>query len=191
MNYFLLLIILGLCGGGYFEYTLLQQKGVADQQQITDLSAKLDQLQTENKKLEDDEAQLTKSAADAKNQIADLTAQAQTAQSALADAKKQAATPPATPPPPAPAPPAAPNNNLGTITTLDGKTYQNCQLLKVEADGITFSYSEGITKVFFGLLPLNLQAKFGYDPHQAAALTAAQLQYQEDQRKAAAQAGGN
>jgi hypothetical protein len=84
-----------------------------------------------------------------------------------------------------------PTNTLGTITTLDGKTFQKCQLLKVDADGIVVNHSEGITKILYGLLPPELQKKFGYDPHQAAALTEAQIQFQEEQRKAAAQAAGN
>jgi len=194
MNYFLLLIILGLGGGGYYEYTLLEQKSAADQQQITDLSGKIDTLQSENKKLGDDKAQLTKSITDAQSQITDLKSQIQKEQSDLAEAKqtvqtlqaeKAKATVAATP---AAAPPT---NSLGTIATLDGKTFQNCQLLKVEADGIVVNHSEGITKIVYGLLPPEMQKRFGYDPHQAAALTEAQIQYQEEQRQAAAQAAGN
>jgi hypothetical protein len=193
MNYFLLLVILGLGGGGYYEYTVLQQKSAADQQQISDQATKLESLQSENKEIEDDKAQLTKSVADAQAQMADLTKQLQAAQSALAEAKEQAleaakASQAATP---TTVPAIPPTNNLGTITTFDGKTFQSCQLLKVQADGIVVNYSGGITQISYGLMPPDLQKRFGYDPHQAAALTQAQIEFQEEQRKAAAQAGGN
>jgi hypothetical protein len=84
-----------------------------------------------------------------------------------------------------------PGNNLGTITTLDGKTFQNCQLLGVKADRIVINYAGGITEILYGLMSPELQKRFGYDPHQAAGLTEAQIQFQEEQRKAAAQAAGN
>jgi hypothetical protein len=193
MNYFLLVIILGLCGGGYYEYTILEQKSSADQQQIADLGSKIDAFQSENKTLEDDKAQLTKSVADAGAKIADLTKQVQEAQSALAKAQAQAQAPQvpkANTPTPTTAP-TAPGNNLGTITTLNGKIYQNCQLLKVQADGIVVNDADGITEIRFGLMPPDLQKRFGYDPHQAATLTDAQVQYLEEQRAAAAQAAGN
>jgi hypothetical protein len=196
MNYFLLVLIVGLCGGGYYEYTLLEQKSAADQQQITDLDGKVDALQSENKKLEDDKAQLTKSVADAQTETADLTKQVQEAQSALAKAQAQAqslqaATATSTTATTVAAAPSPPSNNLGTITTLDGKTYQNCQLLKVQADSIVVNDADGITEIKFGLMSPDLQKRFGYDPHQAAALTEAQIEYQEEQRQAAAQATGN
>jgi hypothetical protein len=192
MNYFLLLIIIGLGVGGYFEYTSLQQKAAADQQQLADLGAKVDTLQSDKDKL-------TKSETDNQAEIADLTKQVQDAKSALAAAKTQAAqaatsntsldtTTSSTSTTPAAAPVS---NHLGTIVTLDGKTYQNCQLLNVKAEGIIVNDSDGIMEIAYGLLPLDLQKRFGYDPKQAAALTEAQVEYQEEQRKAASQATGN
>ena len=192
MKYFLLLIILGLSGGGYFEYTQLQQKSASDQQEISDLSAKVDTLQSENKKLADDSTQLKKSADEATADAADLTKQLQDAQSALAAAKAQAAQAKASPPPAlVPVSSAPPTNSLGTITTLDGKTYQNCQLLNVKANGIVVNDSDGITEISYMMMPPGLQKRFGYDPRQAAALTDAQIEFQEEQRKAAAQATAN
>ena len=184
MNYFLMMIIVALCGGGYYEYTNFQQ-------QIHDLGAKVDELQAANKALEDDNTRLMKSVNDAQTEIADLARQIQGAPSTPAEAKQQApqstqantsaAATTATPP----------TNDLGTITTLTGKTFLNCQLLKVKVDGIVVSHSEGITEIVYGSLPPELQKKFGYDPHQAAALTEAQIQFQEEQRKAAADAAGH
>jgi transposase-like protein len=187
MNYFLMMIIVALCGGGYYEYTDFQQKNAADQQQIHDLGSKVDKLQAANKALEDDKTRLTKSVNDAQTEVADLAKQIQAAQSTLAEAKQQAPQAPQANTSAAPTTAATPpTNDLGTITTLTGKTYQNCQLLKVKADGIVVSHSEGITEIVFGSLPPELQKKFGYDPHQALTLTEAQIQLQETQRKAAA-----
>ena len=194
MKYFLIVIILGLCGGGYYEYTEIQRvqqdKVAADQKQITDLSTKVDKLQSDNKALEDDKTQLTKGADDAQAKIADLTKQVQTAQDALADAKKQLLAAQAAAKPPSVAAPPRPTNNLGTITTLDGKTFQNCLLLKFEADGIVVNHSEGITKIMYGLLPPEMQQKFGYDPHQTTELTEQQVQVLEEKREAAAKGAG-
>src|SRR5258708_23292538 len=98
MNYFLIFVILAICGGGYYEYTIEQQKDTQAQQQISDLTAKIDSLQSDNKKLEDDKAGLDKSLKDAQTQVADLTAQFQAAkkdaQQAKSDAAKQAAQAP-------------------------------------------------------------------------------------------------
>ncbi|MCE0523346.1 MAG: hypothetical protein LV480_10600 [Methylacidiphilales bacterium] len=188
MNYFLSLIIVGLCIGGYYEYSYLQDQSASDLQQISDLSDKIKTLQAENQKLEEQQAKSEKTAL---AKIDDLTKQLQEAQKKLGGGQEQDSTNPAAPKSTAPAAPLL-SNNLGTITTQSGKTYPKCQLLKVKADGIVISYSDGITEIMFGLLPPNLQKRFGYDPHQAAALTEAQIEYEEEQRAAAGnQAGGN
>jgi len=196
MNYFLILLILGLGGSGYYEYTLLQQRSAEDQRQIGDLgskigalhdlSSKIDALQSENKKLEDDEARLAKGVTDAQAEVADVTKQTQ---SALAEIKTETLQGPNAQNPVKASPPNS--NDLGTITTLDGKTFKNCQLLKVEADGIVVNHSAGIMKIMYGLMQPDMQKKFGYDPKQAAGLTEAQIQFQEQQRQAAAKASGN
>lgn len=199
MQWFLLLIIIGLCGGGYYEYTQIQQTEATQQAKIDDGQKKNDDLTAQNKKLQDTNTALTKTSSDQQGTIADLTTQLQTVQSTLsttetelaaakktiadAVAKKLAEVKAA-------AAVAANPNDLGTITTLDGKTYQNCTLLKLDTDGITFSYTGGITKVTFGLLPPDVQKRVGYDPHQAAK-DAANALYQEQQRQAQVQATGN
>jgi len=194
MNYFALILIVALCGAVYYENTDFEKKNAASQQRITDLSAKVDDLKAANKTLENDKTRLTKTIADDQAEIADLASQIQAAKGTQTEAQQQAA-PKATNASPSPeaatAKPTPVGNNLGTITTLDGKTYQNCQLLKIKADGIVVNYSDGITEIRYGLLPPDLQKKFGYDPHQAAALTEAQIQYQEEQRKAATAAAGH
>jgi len=176
MNYFLTLVILVLCGGGYYEYTLQQQSNVGYQEKISDLQIQVTKLKADNKQLEDDKEQWAKSLTDAQAKIADLTAKIAAAQKATDDTiKTQAAPPPVVAP-------AGPTNDLGTISTLDGKTFENCKLLRVEVDGITFNHSAGITKVLFPLLPLDTQKKFGFDMHNGSTLTPDQVQDREQQR---------
>jgi alanyl-tRNA synthetase len=178
MKYFLLVIILALCGSGYYGYTLLQQeqaKVATDEQAIA-------RLQADNKSLTDDKATLTKNLSDAQAQVTDLTTQLKTAQSSLADTQSKldaaqktvsddeakiakAAATAAAAAKVATGAPVDPNS-LGTLTTLDGKTYLNCELLRIDPDGITVNHSTetGITKISFVLLSPDLQRKFGYNP---------------------------
>jgi hypothetical protein len=165
MKYFLIVIILGLCGGGYYEYTQLenvQQDQVARlaaaQKQISDLNAQIDQLQSEKKKLEAEKPQLTKNVDVAEGVIADLNAQVKAAQSALDDTKQQLAAVLNKPPPP----PPPPTTDLGTITA-DGKTFLDCQLIRVDTDGIVVKHSTGIVKILSRGLSSDLQGRFGYD----------------------------
>ncbi len=195
MQWFLLLIIIGLCGGGYYEYTQLQQQL---QTKATTDQAQIDKLTADNKTLEDQNTTLTKTQSDNQASIADLTTKLQGAQTDLAstqkeldadkkiiaDAAAKAAAAAAAAAKAAAAAAGPTSNSLGSFTTLDGQSFQNAQLLKIDQDGITFSHSQGITKVNFTLLPPDLQKRFGYDPHQAATQAAAQALYQEQQRKA-------
>ena len=110
--------------------------------------------------------------ADVQAKIADLTRQLAQAQSALAQAKTQSLPSPAAPAPVAtttPAQTASASKNLGTVTLLDGKSYPNSQVLKIEADGVVVNYTGGITKLYYNLMPPDLQKRFNYDPHEAAA----------------------
>jgi len=184
MNYFLMLVILAVCGGAYYEYTAQQEIILTDQQQISDLTNKTTSLQSENKKLTDDQTQIIENLADAQKKVANLTEQ-------LKNAAKTGVVAPvsANPAPPvtyASLPGIPTPNNLGTIITQDGRAFQNCQLLAVEADGITFNHTLGITKVLFPFLPHDLQKRFGYDFQKDVAQTKAEVQYQEEKRKAAA-----
>ena len=189
MSYVWIFIILVMGGGGYYEYTVLEQKITTDDQQVSDLNTKLAALQSDNKKLEDDNAKLTKTTNDTGAALTDLTAQLQSTQTALAQlqAKAQAAASASTPP--ASTTPAQPGNKMGTIATLDGKTFENCLLLKVEADGIVVNHSEGIMKIEYGFLPPDLQKRFGYDIRLAPRLTDDQVMRLEQLRQAAQMAG--
>lgn len=195
MKYLLILVVLLACGGAYYEHMLLVKQDAADEQQISDLNSKIETLESAGKDQEDGKAKLEKGLADEKAKTADLTAQLDAAQKAAAEAKKQAddavkalqaeiAKETAQPPKP-----PKPTNFLGTVTTQNGKTFQNCMLLKADVDGITVNCATGITKLIYGILPPELQTKFGYDPHAASKLSEAQVQYLEEQIQAAEAAG--
>lgn len=196
MKYFLLVVIVALCGGAYYEYTVLQKNqqamSEADQKQISNLNGQIDKLKAANTQLESDKAGTEKSLMDAQSQATDLTAQLQTAKAEAETAKKEAeeakkTASAATEKAKAAGPQLFSANYLGTIATLDGKTYENCVLLKVDTDGITLNHeSQGITKILFVFLPPELQAKFGYDFHKDLTLTPEQVHFQEALRKNAA-----
>ena len=177
MNYFLLLLIFALGAGGYYEYTILQDLDTANKEKFAALDTKIDALQAENKKLEDDEKQLADSVAKA-------------AASAQVSAPVQAPPPvaPAPPsPPPTPAPPPPPariTNDLGAIVTAE-KTYQNCHLLSVKTNGIVVKHADGISECKFSDLRPELQKRFGYDSLLNTPLTPQQVQAAELQRQAA------
>ncbi len=195
-NYMWLLVVFGLCGGGYYEYTNLQTQASADRQVLKlELQGKIDQLETEKKALEASNQKLTQVQEESKTQMAFLAAQADAAQKALEMATKSPASANgsnsgiggmSSAGSPSAATSAATSNNLGTIATLDGKTFPNSELLKVDPNGITIKCTSGITKVGFLALPPELQKRFGFDPKNGEVLTNAQTEQNEAQRKAAA-----
>jgi chromosome segregation ATPase len=192
MNFVLFVLMVVAGGAAYYEYTSEEQTNAGIQQQLGEWQGKVAAAQDQNKALTKDTADLTKAISKAETEEADLTTRLAAAQEAARKAQEAAAKKAASPATASAAAAAqtAANNHLGTINTLIGQTFQNCQLLKVEADGITFSHSQGITKVIYANLPPDLQKRFGYDPHQAAALSEAQIRYQEELRQANDQAQG-
>ena len=69
----------------------------------------------------------------------------------------------------------------GEITTLDGKTYKNVTVQRVDPDGLTIGYAlagggSGAVKLKFKNLPDNLRRQYNYDPDRAAAYEARQMQ---------------
>ena len=70
--------------------------------------------------------------------------------------------------------------------TIAGKEYKDATVTKVEVDGITVKTKSGISKVYFGELPKEVQQRFHYDPQAAAAYTVeqtAQYEYQKHQEE--------
>ncbi len=191
MNYFLMLVILLLCGGGFYEYNIINSRHDGDVQRLADMSTQVDTFKAQNDKLTADNAQLTKNVAADQAQLSDLTAQMLDAQTALSQEKqKEAAEHPAVSAVPNPLP-TPDTNTLGTIATVDGKVYPNSLLMKVQADCIVVSYSGGITQVAFTMMQPELQKRFGFDPKVAITLTPDQIAVQEQKRKAAGATAGN
>ena len=68
-----------------------------------------------------------------------------------------------------------PSVNASTeITTVDGKTYRNVEVLRSDPDGIVISYQPekrgiGMAKLNFRNLPDSVRTRYGYDPGKASA----------------------
>ena len=152
MNYLLLFLVLAVCGGAYYEHTIQAEALLTDEQQISDLEAKVQSLEAAHKQAE---------AANAPQPSSSTLVAPSTAM----ETHVLPPPPPLNPNESSNATPTPSPNDLGTIVTLDGRTFQSCRLLKVEPDGITFNHTEGITKVLFPLLRPELQKQYGYDPH--------------------------
>src|SRR6266487_933675 len=54
----------------------------------------------------------------------------------------------------------APTPVVGNFKTVDGKEYKNATVTRVEPDGILLSTKAGISKVYFGELPKEVQERF-------------------------------
>lgn len=58
---------------------------------------------------------------------------------------------------------------IGRITTLTGKTYRQCHIVKVHPDGVSFRHADGAAKVLFTDLSQDWRDRLGYSPAKAAA----------------------
>jgi len=158
MNYFLILIILGLGWGGFYEYNQMVQQNARDKQEFQDtINSKMAHLQDENTKLQVENAELKKDLADAKAKMGPATNGATPSNPTNGLSAVMAA----------PAPPKVPlpSNNLGIFAATDQRRYENCHLLKVRSDGIVISCTQGVIELKWKLLPPQLQQRFGYDYH--------------------------
>ncbi|MCE0523111.1 MAG: hypothetical protein LV480_09395 [Methylacidiphilales bacterium] len=181
MNYFPALIAVGALGLACYACGSLETQSDAHARQLNDIRAKIAALQSQDKEsLQQSKSTLAPSAV-----MVDLTKQVQALQKAVA-AKTNPQAPQAgenqkakPPPPPSPL-----NSELGTVTSVDGKTYQNCHLIKVESNCIVFSHSEGIMNLPYVSMQPDLQKVFGFDPTQGATLTDAQVESLEARRQA-------
>lgn len=183
MNYFLLLVIVGVCGGSYYMYTNDQEQIASLQQEIAGLKghgsvqavAPAATLATVTPLATVAPLSTTPAPASAPATVAPVTTTAPLPVTTVApvvggpghsDAIDSAANA---------AVAAANGSSIGTITTLDHKTYTNCKVLKVEKDGVTFNHDEGITKILYPMMPPDLQKQFGYTPEAAVAETEAEI----------------
>ena len=194
MNWFLLLIILAMAGGGYYEYQALHGQVTVDDMQISDLKVKVQKAVDEQQKSTDTVKKLTASVAEAQKKAADLSQQLETTMATLATTQaqlKDAEAKAAAAAPTAGAAPAAPpgfTTKLGTIAALDGKTYTACQLLKISSDSIVISNADGVTQIMLNVLPAATQKMLGYDP-KVGALSNDQVQLLEQKRQSAMASG--
>jgi hypothetical protein len=60
-------------------------------------------------------------------------------------------------------------DSLGTLTTIDGKTYAGAKLAVIEPDGISIIYADGGAKIPFTSLSTDQQKQFGYDADKGTA----------------------
>jgi len=74
------------------------------------------------------------------------------------------------------------------IKSTDGVTYKSAEITRVELDGITVSYADGVAKIPFTNLSPALQKKYGYDPAKLEAYRHEQIALAEAQQKAAMEA---
>lgn len=58
---------------------------------------------------------------------------------------------------------------IGSITTLTGRTYRKCEIVRVHPDGVSFTHANGAAKVLFMDLSPSWRARLGYSPAKAAA----------------------
>jgi small-conductance mechanosensitive channel len=188
---FLIIVIVTLGAGGYYQYNVMEKveedqaaKISANLQQIHNLGAEIDKLTSEKKALEDTKIQQAKRLDDANAIISDLNKHLQAVQSDLADTQQQLAAEKAKPPPPQ-------TDELGTITTPNGKSYFNCVLLRVDPDGIVVSHTNGIVKILYGWLSSDFQVRFGYNLLPDAAKVEAEVKAQEEQQNKTGQGAGN
>ena len=179
MNVLLLLLLLVAGEGVYFEHTQRLQIDAGIQIQLTQWQSVVNSLDAENKDLADTRNGILKQTTALESGIEKSNADLARTQALLTAAEKQHEAEEAQK-----ASAGRIDPSLGTITTTDGRTFQNCQLLKIEADGITFNHADGITKVMFPKLPAALQKTFGYDPQADSARQAAQARYEEQSREA-------
>ena len=67
----------------------------------------------------------------------------------------------------------------GDLVTLSGVTYHDVQPVRVEPDGVTWRYAEGVCKVDFSDSPKSVCETYHYDAAKAAAYRAEQAQAQQ------------
>lgn len=63
---------------------------------------------------------------------------------------------------------AAPESQMATIQTLQGKAYKQCKVVQRDPDGVVFTHSKGRARVLFDDLPQSTCLQLGYSPSAAA-----------------------
>jgi hypothetical protein len=189
MNYFLFLIVMALCGAGCVGYILLKETSDAEAQQLAGFRGTLESFQTKDKNFREDDAQFSTQLKAVRVKTVGLTKQIQALRE-IAEGKAKSSQIPLTIRLTKAAKPKPRSNDLGTVTTTDGNTYQDCHLIKVEEDCIVVTYPDGIVEIYYRVMPPALQKRFGFDPRKGQALTDDQVETEEEERQAANDAAG-
>lgn len=58
---------------------------------------------------------------------------------------------------------------IAKLTTLTGKTFRQCNILKVYPDGVAFRHTNGVARILFTDLSSDWRNRLGYSPKKAAA----------------------
>jgi hypothetical protein len=74
------------------------------------------------------------------------------------------------------------------IVTLDGKAFHDCEVKKVEREGVRIIHRDGTAYLDFDVLPSALQKQYGWTPEKSAARKAARDAAAEVKRKASEEA---
>lgn len=72
---------------------------------------------------------------------------------------------------------------LEKIVTLTGRTYRQCEIVKVHPDGVSFTHANGAAKVAFTDLSPEWRTRLGYDPAKAEAYRLEQKRLREAQEE--------
>lgn len=80
-------------------------------------------------------------------------------------------------------------DTIPEITTLQGRTFRRCEIVRVHPDGVSFRHATGAARVLFSDLSPEWRSRLGYDPEKAAAHRREQQELaerREESRKARA-----
>lgn len=80
-------------------------------------------------------------------------------------------------------------DTIPEITTLQGRTFRQCEIVRVHPDGVSFRHATGAARVMYSDLSPEWRSRLGYDPEKAAAHLQeqkAQAEKREEARRARA-----
>lgn len=60
-------------------------------------------------------------------------------------------------------------DTIPEITTLQGRTFRQCEIVRVHPDGVSFRHATGAARVLYSDLSPEWRSRLGYDPEKAAA----------------------
>lgn len=77
---------------------------------------------------------------------------------------------------------------LGTLTTVNGETFNEVKVLKHDPDGLMFRHAKGIAKIPFANLSEEVQKRYEYKPEAAAAFVKEHVDAEKEAKAKAAAA---